>query len=207
MAETMIASDEMTGRQIETALDQVRAAMRKHSSEIPKEIAQQVLGVDNLGMQMFAVFRKQAEMFSNMIVHRWKASLMPSPMEVLKATGRRLYVDDAVVSAMPRGTGEEGKTIFFPLDLSKRGGHISDDDLEKEFESHGLLPEYPDNLADVNKADPAFADEHPNCTHWKDKNGKWCYAAFDRWDGERLVSVDRHHRGWDGRWWVAGRRK
>ena len=76
MAETMIASDEMTGRQIETALDQVRAAMRKHSSEIPKEIAQQVLGVDNLGMQMFAVFRKQAEMFSNMIVHRWKASLI-----------------------------------------------------------------------------------------------------------------------------------
>ena len=60
MAETMTAS-EMTDGQIENAVDKLRAAMRKHRSEISSGIAQQVLGVENLGMEMFTPFRKRAE--------------------------------------------------------------------------------------------------------------------------------------------------
>ncbi|HEY4508887.1 MAG TPA: hypothetical protein VJC13_01220, partial [Candidatus Paceibacterota bacterium] len=67
MAKTMTAS-EMTDGQIDTAVDSLRAAMRKHRSEIPKDAAQQALGVDNLGMRMFAVFRGLVEAVSNLII-------------------------------------------------------------------------------------------------------------------------------------------
>ena len=56
-------------------------------------------------------------------------------------------------------------------------------------------------------ADPAFADDHPNFTHWQDADGKWCYAAFRRWGGERCVRVDRDGGGWGDDWWVAGLRE
>ena len=210
MTQVMTPSSEpktTTDGQIGKLYELFSARLRK--SSLPSDLVQQVLATegDAVADEMVAAVRTRVEALSNMIILHWKANRTQSPQEVLKATGRKRYVDDAVVSAMPRGEGEEGETVFFKLDLSKRGGWINDDDLEKEFESHGLLPEYPDNLADVNKADPAFADEHPNCTHWKDKNGKWCYAAFDRWDGERLVSVGRDDLGWDDCWWFAGRRK
>jgi hypothetical protein len=42
-----------------------------------------------------------------------------------------------------------------------------------------------------NAADPAFADEYPNGTHWKNVYDKYCFAAFDRWDDERRVFVNR----------------
>ena len=57
MAQTMIASEPMTDGQIDTAVAQLRAAMLKHRVEIPKDIAQRVLGLENLGMQMFVPFR------------------------------------------------------------------------------------------------------------------------------------------------------
>ncbi|MEK7579847.1 MAG: hypothetical protein AAB469_01490 [Patescibacteria group bacterium] len=47
----------MSDGQIETVVEQLRAAMRKHREEVQKDAAQQALGVDNLGMRMFVVFR------------------------------------------------------------------------------------------------------------------------------------------------------
>jgi len=81
---------------------------------------------------------------------------------------------------------------------------VNDADLDKEYASRGLIPADPFSLATVNEADPAFADEHPNATHWKDVNGKLCYAAFSRWFGERGVLVYRFGGGWRDRWWFAG---
>ena len=52
MTQIMIASG-MSDGQIETAVQQLRAAMRKHRDEVQKDVAQQALGVDNLGMRMF----------------------------------------------------------------------------------------------------------------------------------------------------------
>ena len=59
----------------------------------------------------------------------------------------------------------------------------------------------------MNADDSAFADDHPNFTHWKDSSGKWCYAAFYRWYDERRVDVHRNDSAWPGDWWVAGLRE
>jgi len=59
----------------------------------------------------------------------------------------------------------------------------------------------------VNEADPAFADEHPNGTHWKDAEGKWCFVAFVGWDDERRVNVHRSGLDWNAYWWFACVRK
>lgn len=140
--------------------------------------------------------------FKNQIIRHAIVNRTRTPQGALDATGRKQYTDTDVVAEMPQGDGDETDVVFFKL-----GRYISDDDLEKEYEMRGLMPADPYALSAVNEADPAFADEHPNCTHWKDKDGKWCYAAFDRWVDDRNVHVDRLGHGWDDRWWFAGRRK
>ncbi len=122
-----------------------------------------------------------------------------TPQQVIDATGRAQYTDRKVVDAMPRGTGEEAEVFFF-----KPGRHVSDDDLEEEYKLRNLVPAFPDDLATVNEADPTFADQHPNGTHWKDANGKWCYIAFRRWNDVRAVHVSRDAYDWVGHCWFAG---
>lgn len=208
MVETMIASG-MSDGQIETAVEQLRAAMRKHRDEVEKDAAQQALGVDNLGMRMFSVFRGLAEAVSKMLVRQVTINHSRTPEEAIKATGRREYVNAAVVKAMPKGEGVDATVYFFKPspDAYDENGLISDDAVEKEFEMRGLKLADPYSLAAVNEADPTFADEHPNSTHWKDTAGKWCFATFDRWDVERGVDVGQNGRDWGGRWWFAGVRK
>lgn len=207
MAKTMTASDEMTDGQIENVVGKLRDAMRKHRSEITLDVAQQVLGVENLGMMMFTPFRERAEAVSNFIVRTAKVNRNRSQQEAIEATGRAQYTDRKVVDAMPKGEGDEVEVVFFKPDLSKRNGFISDDDLEKEFDLRGLKPADPISVAAVNEADPAFADEKPHGTHWKDAKGNWCCATFSRWDDEREVHVYRDGDGWDDFWWFAGVRK
>jgi len=201
MAETMIAS-EITDGQIENAVEKLRAAIRKHRSEISSEVAQRVLGVENLGMEMFAVLRNHVEWMGSMIVRRVAVNRTRTPQEALNATGRKQYTTDDVVVVMPKGEGDEAEVHFFKL-----GRYVSDADLEKEYGLRGLKPADPFSLAAVNEADPNFADEHPNGTHWQDANGKWCYMAFSRWGGGRSLDARRRVSGWSGHWWFAGLRK
>jgi hypothetical protein len=147
------------------------------------------------------------EMVSNLIVRTAKVNRSRSQQEAIEATGRTQYTDREVVDAMPKGEGDEVEVVFFKPDLSERNGFISDDDLEKEFELRGLKPADPVSVAAVNEADPAFADEKPHGTHWRDAEGKWCYATFNRWHDLRRVYVNRSDSGWDDRWWFAGVRK
>ena len=190
-----------TEGQITKATANFRAMLEKHAPEFNSEAVQVVLGQPELASEMLAVFRKRVEAVSNMVTRRAKVDRNLKPRDALVATGRNLYVDDGVVKTMPKGKGEDSETIFF-----KVGRWVSDDNLEKEFELRGLVPQDPYTLAKVNQDDPAFADEKPNGTHWKDKDGKWCFAAFSRWDGDRSVGV-RRDGGWVGGWWFAGRRK
>jgi hypothetical protein len=194
----------MTDGQIENAVNKLRDAIRKHRSEITSDAAQQVLGVENLGMMMFAPFCERAEAVSNLIVRKVRVNRSRSPQEALDATTRVQYTDRKVVDAMSTGEGEEVEVVFFKPDLSERNGRISDDDLEKEFELRGLKPADPVSVAAVNEADPAFADEKPHGTHWKDAKGNWCCAAFYRWRDGRDVCVCRYSRDWNDRWWFAG---
>lgn len=138
------------------------------------------------------------------VVRTVKVDRTRTLQEAIAATARKQCVDDSVASAMPRGEGEEVEVVFFHLDLSERGGYISGDDLNKEYELRGLKPVDPYTLAAVNEADPAFADTHPNATHWKGASGNWCYAVFGCWCSERNMRVDRCVGGWDDIYWFAG---
>ena len=135
-------------------------------------------------------------------IFRVKVDRTKSSQEALYATGRRQFIDTEVGAAMPKGETDEGEVFFF-----RPGRFVSDEELERENELRGLKPADPYSLAAVNEADPYFADEHPNCTHWKDARGNWFYAAFDRWLRERSVYVCRSDGVWHDSWWFAGSRK
>lgn len=148
---------------------------------------------------LVAVVRGFVKVVSNMISRFAKVDRSLSPEQVIDATKRNKYVSDEVVKTIPLGTGEKVYVHFFKLGQSV----ISDDDLEKEYEKRGLVPD-PRAQAAVNAEDPAFADSKPNGTHWKDANGNWCFLAFFKPDGKRRVGVDHNRNGWYDDWWFGG---
>jgi hypothetical protein len=203
MDKTITPSKSLTDGQIDKAVALYRAMLEKHRAELGSEEAQQVLGQSEYVSDLLCVLRTRVEAISKMITRKVdKVDRTKKPQEVLDATKRKQYTDNGVVKSMPHGTGDGAEVIFFKLDR-----YISDADLEKEYALRGLTAADPYSLAAVNEADPAFADKYPNGTHWQDADGKWCFAAFDRWgDGERGVDVSRGH-GWVDNWWFAGVRK
>ena len=208
MVRSMSPSAPLTSEQIAKFADLPEADLAQ--SGLPPSPTQRVLESQGAALAdelVAAVCKRRVEAISNVIVRSVTVNRDRTPKEALAATGRRQDVDDAVVAAMPRGAGKEVEIEFFNPDLSKRGGRISDDDLEKEFESCGYRPADPYELAAVNEADPAFADDHPNGTHWKNAADQWCFEAFDRWLGERRVSVYRSDGDWLVSWWFARVRK
>lgn len=196
-----------TGGQINKAVANYRALLEKHAPQFFAEAVQTVLEQAKLAGEMFEIFRRRVEAVSNLVVRKVKVNRRYSPQGAIEATGRVQYTDRRVVDSMPKGEGDEVEVVFFKPDLSNRNGFISDDDLEKEFELRSLKPADPYTLAAVNEADPTFADEHPNATHWRDADDKWCYAAFDHWYAGRMVCVSRYGCGWSDRWRFAGLRK
>lgn len=141
----------------------------------------------------------------NMIVRHVKVNRRRSPKEVLNATGRVQFTSDDVVAEMPKGEGEETDVFFLKLKLDRC--IISNDDLEKVFEFCELKSADTYSQAAVNEADSAFADVYPNCTHWKNANGKWCLFAFNRSGGKRFVHVYQHDHGLYAYLLFAGVRK
>ncbi len=142
------------------------------------------------------------EKISNLVIRQVVINRSRTLQQALNATGRKQYINKSVVATMPQGKGDEADVVFFNL-----GRYIRDADLDKEYELRGLKPVDPFTLATVNEADSAFADDHPNGTHWKDVNGKWCFFTFSRWNDERIMGCDRYENGWDVYWWFAGLRK
>jgi len=192
----------ITDGQIDKAVSVLRDQLRKHGGQFSSDAVQQVLGQDELGPDLLTVFQKRVEAVSNLITRRVTVNRNRTPQDMLNATGRNQDTDKAVVQAMPRGTGDEVEVIFF-----KVGRYVSDVDLDTEYDRRGLKPADPFSLGRVNEANPAFADEHPNGTHWKDANGQWCYVTFVRWLEGRRVRVGRGDDGWITGWWVGGVRK
>lgn len=202
MAQSMTPSKIITNGQIDKAVAVYRAMLEKHREELASEPAQEVLMQDDYVGEQVGVLRRRIEAISGLIIRRVAVNRTRTPQETLDATGRKQYTDRKVVDAMPRGEGDEAEVCFFNL-----GRFINDADLEKEYELRGFKPVDPFSLAAVNEADPAFADDHPNCTHWKDADGNWCYASFSRWRVGRGVLVNRDVVGWNDFWWFAGVRK
>lgn len=200
--EQAMTPSQMTGEQINKAVANYRAMLVKHAPDFASSAVQLILGSKEFAGDQFGLFRSRVEMMSNLLTHHVVVNRTRTQMEAINATGRVKYIDGDVVRTMPRGEGYEVAVIFFRLDRN-----ASDADLDKEYELRGLKAADPYSLAAVNEADPAFADKYPNGTHWQDVNGKWCFAVFDQWYGERDVNVDRRGLRWTGYWWFAGLRK
>ena len=200
----------ITEGQIGKLNELLRARLLKISSQFQKDPFQDVLEHqgEELVKEIVSVVIKRVEAVGNLIVRHVKINRNRTMQEVLDATGRAQYTESNVVKSAPVGDNkEEVDVVFFKIDLSGRNGYISDDDLEKEYDLRGLKPADLVSVSAVNEADPSFADEKPHGTHWKNTNGKWCFAAFDRLGGERCVNVYQNDGGWGDGWWFAGVRK
>ena len=178
-------------------------------SGLSSEPTQQVL--ENQGAALADEFvglvRKRVEAITGMIVRRVTVDRSRTPQTMLNATGRKQYTIQSVVDAMPRGEDNETDVFFFKPDPAVyKDGWISEDEVVRQYELRGLKAD-PYAQGAVNEVDPAFADEHPNGTQWKDVQGKWCFAIFDRWAHERHVDVHRGDNDWDDYWFFAGVRK
>jgi hypothetical protein len=138
---------------------------------------------------------------TNTVIRIVKVNRNRTPQEVLDATKRNQYTDKAIVKTMPKGEGDEVEVTFFKL-----GRYISDADLAKEYEARGLRPDQYAQAA-VNEADPGFADEHPNGSHWQRTDGGYNFLTFSRWNDERSVYCNRNDNAWNDPWWFAGVRK
>ena len=201
----------ITPGQIGKINENLAAALRK--SGLQSALVQVVLETqgDALTQELLETVRAHVEALSGLIIRKVKVDRTRTPQQALDATGRRQYVDPKVVNAMP-GRGEmveEAEVFFFkprPQAYDKNG-LISDDRLEAEYDFHDFKPADPYAQAAVNEADPNFANDHPNGTHWKDKDGKWCFASFFRWLDEPRVHVYRRDLDWYDCWWFAGVRK
>ncbi|MCX6786264.1 MAG: hypothetical protein NTU85_00350 [Candidatus Kaiserbacteria bacterium] len=178
------------------------AGLRK--SGLPSEPTQMIIEQQGEAFvtEFIAAFRKRVEAVDNIAVRHVFVNRSRMACEALGATGQRQFVNSDVAKKMPRAENDKADVIFFKL-----GRSISDSDLEREYELRGLMPADPYSLAAVNEADPAFANGHPNSTHWKNADDNWCYAAFSRWDDELDVDVNRDDGDWGDYWWFAGLRK
>lgn len=127
--------------------------------------------------------------------------LLETLQQILDKSGFTQYTNKDVVNSAPRLKVKKGTKIEF-FKLNK---YYSDDELEKEYESHGLVAVDPYMLAE--QIEDFIEEKKYLLTHWKDKEGKWCYATFSGWDDERNVYVDRGGNYCYGVWWVGGVRK
>jgi hypothetical protein len=110
-----------------------------------------------------------------------------------------LYCDEDVLAHMPPATGEK-------VELFTIGKYVTRKELEAEYESRGLVPASPYDLAALHEKDEKLADKKGYTATIFDHNGP-CFAVFNRWGGVRLVSVDRNVNDCRDNWWFAGLRK
>ena len=190
---------EMTDGQIDKAVSVYRDMLRKHRSELDSDAVQDVLGQPDYVAEQATILRRRTEEISDIMLRIVSVNRARTPQETLKATRRVQSINDKVVSTMPHGEGNTVKVFFFKPHRS-----VNEEELEREYKLRGLKPADPYSLAAVNEADEFFAGEHPNGTHWKDSDGRWCFASFDRCEHINRLEVDYCDNGWIDWWWLAG---
>ncbi len=125
-----------------------------------------------------------------------------TPEEATKATGRLECLNEEVVREMPMGEGEEKQVFLIPFNKS-----LTPDLLEQEVDQLDVELVDPNTQCALNEQDPALADNYPNATQWRDKNGKACCALFGRWDGGREIYVSQRNGKWGVQWFFVCVRK
>jgi hypothetical protein len=158
-------------------------------------------GTPELAKEQPKLFRQPVEERNALITRTVAVNRNRTPLDAFLATGRELYLNEAVVSGVPLGTEE---TVTMSFYCFKR--LVTYDKLDEELAKLGLeLIVDPIAQAALNEAEPEFADTHPNGTQWKNADGKVCYAFFIGWYGERCVSVRQYGIDWHLYWWFPVR--
>lgn len=121
-------------------------------------------------------------------------------IQILKDTGRTMYVNEEVAKSAPTYTGT--------LEFFKVGKVTTCQELADEYEKRGLVPASILSICQYDKTNRDDLDEKKYvCSQWKDNEGKWCFLAVDQWRDERHVHVYRYDNEWYGNWWGCGVRK
>lgn len=199
----MIPSIEpITDEQINKLIKVFVTKLRRHKNELLANVIENMLRDPMLGDRLYKRFRTLVEVDNNMAVRTVTVNRKRSAREALKATRREQYVTDSLVAKMPKGTATKVEVIFFKL-----GRYVTHAELNKEYKLRHLKPADPFALAAVNQADPAFADEKPNITQWKNEKGKYCHISFSSDKIERDVAIREGDDHFHDEWWFAGVRK
>jgi hypothetical protein len=199
----IMTPSEMTKGQIDKAVANYRAMLEKYAPDFQSTPVQAVLGSPELAKEQLKLLRTLVEAESALVTRTASVDRALSSKEALSATGRALYLNDEVVASWPPATGDSVTMLFYSFSRYIEAGK-----LDEELAKVGLeLVVDPTGLAAINQAYPEFADTHPNATQWKNAAGKFCYALFNRWDGERDVNVDQSDADWRDYWWFSVRRK
>lgn len=137
------------------------------------------------------------------IIRNIKVNRTLTGKQAVNATGRKKYVSDAVVDAMPSGTELEMEVHLVPL---KR--YVGAAKLDEELAALGYKMIDPIANCALNEAEPELADKYPNGVQWKDAGGKFCYALFRRdLDDGRCVYVSQYDFDWRAYWFFPCARK
>jgi hypothetical protein len=197
MAKTMNAS--VTDGQIEDLIAKFRAALVKKRGEISSETFQQILGVPNIGMELFAVLRAHAEKFSEQIVRTVESiDRSLADADAVKAAGLKFYgnIDHSVT--LPKDEGDSEQITFIPLEK-----YMSPDEVDVFVADNGWQYASFKGLCKHNQDNPDFAKNTPHFTQGTGEEKRHSYAAFSNWGGERGVRVLRCELHWDGGCFVA----
>lgn len=201
----------ISDQQFDQIVNSFRDALRKQRDTMSFDSINSInirMGADNLGEHLLAALQFFVEThYVALIVRHTNVNSTRFGREALQATGRNVYGPDDIIREMRHDKYGAVYVIFFKPKASEYepNGMISNDGVDKAFESRGLKPVDPYSLIAVNEADPAFADLCPNITHCKDRKGNWFSVEFGRFMGQRSVIVQRSdNASWDLSYWLAG---
>jgi hypothetical protein len=174
----MAKKQAVTNRQIEAALAQLQATLRKNRRNLRGDFFEKVLNSGKLGdrlldpvEELIAIYQARAE--TDLRYHRVGVKRSRPWWETLEATGYDMSrVIGSAAETMPRGKGRWVTLVLFNSEQS-----FSDAELVEEYARLGLVPADPYSLAAANE-DPDFAVEYRNCTHWNDQ-GVWNRLEFN----------------------------
>lgn len=119
--------------------------------------------------------------------------------QLCEEKGFTTYIDEDI--SLP-----EKQTYEEPIEYINFGKYVSAGELQEEYETRGVVPVDPYTI--LESIDENLEEKrHYIGTQWKDANGNYCSAFFNRWCRGRRVRVRRHDDGWYGPWWFPVVRK
>lgn len=176
----------MTAGQIDKAVANYRALVKKHSPKFELEAVQFVLGDPALAREMFVAFRRRVMLESGMVSREVEVDLTLTGQQALDALGGKSggSVDFDVLDNMPnpyrlgetRQPKQKRRVYLFRL-----GRFCDDEKINQGYEERSLKAVDPVTLMALNQ-DWSFSFMYPCYTHWK-YAGCWCGCLIQPGDG------------------------